>query len=230
MRKTVSVILVIACAFCLASCKTNTEEAQSASYEPKTITEQYYYSFGNYLASQYGEAYPDFDYEAMAQGVLSVRDKNFLYTDAQVQLISLQYSQMIETEQNNASSQEMLEKSEKYLSENRTKEGVVTTSSGLQYKVLTQTEGASPKKDSYVQVKYTLYDMDGNVLESTGDSTARFNLQNVINGFSEGLMLMKEGCTYRLFIHPDLAYGRNGAGKIASNEAIIFDVTLVTIE
>ncbi len=119
-----------------------------------------------------------------------------------------------------------------FLSENMTKESVVTTESGLQYKVLNKGSGeAHPGPTDVVKVHYHGTLTDGTVFDS---SVARgkpieFGLNQVIKGWTEGLQLMVEGEKTRLFIPSELGYGNRSAGSIPAGSTLIFDVELIKI-
>jgi peptidylprolyl isomerase len=119
-----------------------------------------------------------------------------------------------------------------YLSQNMTKEDVVTTESGLQYKVLTKGTGEiHPSATDRVKVHYHGTLIDGTVFDS---SVARgkpieFGLNQVIKGWTEGLQLMVEGEKTRLFIPSELGYGNRSAGSIPAGSTLIFDVELIKI-
>lgn len=119
-----------------------------------------------------------------------------------------------------------------FLSENMTKEGVVTTESGLQYKVLQKGTGEiHPKASDRVKVHYHGTLTDGTVFDS---SVARgqpisFGLNQVIKGWTEGLQLMVVGEKTRLFIPSELGYGNRAAGTIPAGSVLIFDVELLGI-
>ena len=122
--------------------------------------------------------------------------------------------------------------SEKFLTENAQNEGIVTTASGLQYLVLTEGTGASPKATDNVTVHYKGTTIDGKEFDSSYSrgAPATFPLNRVIAGWTEGLQLMKEGAKYRFFIPSNLAYGERGAGRdIGPNAALIFDVELIKV-
>ena len=124
------------------------------------------------------------------------------------------------------------EAGEKYLAENAKKEGVVTTASGLQYKVLTEGKGKQPTAKDTVKCHYEGFLIDGTVFDSSVQrgEPATFPLQQVIAGWTEGLQLMKEGAKYRFFIPYRLAYGEGGAGaSIPPYAALIFDVELIQV-
>lgn len=121
---------------------------------------------------------------------------------------------------------------EKFLAENGTAAGVVTTASGLQYQVFTEGNGAMPKATDNVTVHYKGTTIDGKEFDSSYSrgEPATFPLNRVIAGWTEGVQLMKEGAKYRFFIPSNLAYGERGAGRdIGPNSALIFDVELIKV-
>ncbi len=122
---------------------------------------------------------------------------------------------------------------EKFLAENKTKEGVKVTASGLQYKVLKLGTGTvSPKDTSTVKVHYVGTLLDGKEFDSSvkRGQPAEFPLNQVIKGWTEGVQLMHVGDKYQFFIPSDLAYGDNGAGQIIGpGSTLIFEVELLEI-
>lgn len=126
-----------------------------------------------------------------------------------------------------ALAQKNLDDGNKFLAENAKKEGVKTTESGLQYKVITQGKGAKPKKGDIVQVKYKGSTIDGKVFDEQKEPV-ELALENLLPGWIEGVMMMPKGSKYELYIPANLAYGANGAGQvIAPNSALIFEIELV---
>lgn len=120
-------------------------------------------------------------------------------------------------------------KSEAFLAENAGKEGVTTTESGLQYKVLEAGEGEMPTAESTVQVHYEGRLISGEVFDSSlsRGTPVEFGLTQVIPGWTEALQLMQEGAKWELYIPSDLAYGPAGGRTIGPNEALIFQVELL---
>jgi FKBP-type peptidyl-prolyl cis-trans isomerase FkpA len=120
-----------------------------------------------------------------------------------------------------------------FLATNATKPNVKTTASGLQYEILTPGTGTtSPKATDNVTVHYKGTTIDGKEFDSSysrGEPTS-FPLNRVIPGWTEGVQLMKEGAKYRFYIPSELAYGDQGAGPIAPNSTLIFDVELIKIQ
>ena len=120
---------------------------------------------------------------------------------------------------------------EAFFAENANKEGVQTTESGLQYKIIESGEGASPGDGERVTVHYRGRLLDGTEFDSSyeRDEPATFNLNSVITGWTEALQLMSEGGKWELYIPADLAYGPGGNGPIPPNAALIFEVELLEV-
>ena len=126
-----------------------------------------------------------------------------------------------------------LAEGEKFLAENKTKEGVKTTPSGLQYKVIKEGSGPSPKETDTVVTNYKGTLLDGTEFDSSyrRNEPATFPVNRVIKGWTEALQLMKPGSKYQLFIPASLAYGERGAGRdIGPNATLIFEVELLSIK
>jgi FKBP-type peptidyl-prolyl cis-trans isomerase len=125
-----------------------------------------------------------------------------------------------------------LAEGEAFLAENKAKEGVITTDSGLQYQVIKEGDGAKPKATDKVTVQYRGTLLDGTEFDSSykRGKPATFRVKGVIPGWTEALQLMPVGSTYKLFIAPKLAYGERGSGtKIGPNSTLIFEVELLEI-
>lgn len=121
---------------------------------------------------------------------------------------------------------------EKFLAENKLKDNVKETASGLQYMVLKEGEGATPTAEDEVTVHYTGKLLDGTVFDSSVNrgEPATFPLNRVIPGWTEGVQLMKEGAKYMFFIPSDLAYGPQGIpNAIPPHSTLIFEVELIKV-
>ena len=120
----------------------------------------------------------------------------------------------------------------KFLEENKKNPGVMTTPSGLQYRVIQEGTGATPTPTSSVTVNYEGKFIDGNIFDSSYERNqpADFPLNGVIKGFSEGLLLMKEGSIYELFIPSNLAYGDAGNQGIPGGSTLIFKLELIKVK
>jgi FKBP-type peptidyl-prolyl cis-trans isomerase FklB len=120
-----------------------------------------------------------------------------------------------------------------FLAENKTKAGVVTLPSGLQYKILTEGTGPKPAATDSVVCNYKGALLDGTEFDSSAKhgGPATFPVNGVIKGWTEALQLMPVGSKWQLFVPADLAYGQRGAGAgIAPNSTLIFEVELVSIK
>lgn len=119
---------------------------------------------------------------------------------------------------------------EAFLSENRWKDDVEVTESGLQYIILEKGSDIHPEADDEVEVHYVGKFINGEIFdESPEGESVTLPLDGVIPGWAEGIQLIGEGGKIRLFIPSELAYGASGSGPIGPNQALIFDVELVKI-
>ena len=121
---------------------------------------------------------------------------------------------------------------ETFLAENKNKPGVITTASGLQYKILQKGDGPVPTNTDRVKVHYRGKLLDGTEFDSSYErgTPATFAVTGVIKGWTEALQLMKVGSKYELYIPSELAYGKNGSGpQIGPDSVLIFEVELLSI-
>jgi len=126
-----------------------------------------------------------------------------------------------------------LKAGDEFLAKNKSKKGVFTTASGLQYEILKEGDGASPKATDMVKVHYAGTLLDGTEFDSSykREQPTTFPCNRVIAGWTEALQLMKVGGKYKLYIPSKLAYGERGAGaRIGPNSTLIFEVELLGIE
>lgn len=179
----------------------------------------------------------EFSPEAIVQGfkdallgldstIFTAAQKQTIMQDFQKEMQEKQAAKMI------AASQPNKEAGAKWLEENKKKEGVLVTPSGLQYKVIKMGTGAQPAANDQVTVNYEGKLLDGKIFDSSFErkEPATFQLSNVIRGWQEGLMLMKEGSSYELYIPSDLGYGDQGyPPDIPGGSTLIFKVDLVKV-
>ena len=123
------------------------------------------------------------------------------------------------------------ERGDKYLKDNKDREGVATLDSGLQYEVLVDGNGSIPTRNDEVKVHYHGTLVDGEVFDSSVErgEPSTFGVTGVIKGWTEALLLMKVGSKWKLTIPSDLAYGESGSGAIGINEVLVFEVELLGI-
>jgi FKBP-type peptidyl-prolyl cis-trans isomerase len=119
-----------------------------------------------------------------------------------------------------------------FLAENKKKEGIKTLPSGLQYKVIKEGTGKTPKATDTVVTQYRGALINGTEFDSSykRGEPATFPVNGVIRGWTEALQLMKEGSKWQIVVPPELAYGEQGAGPIGPNATLIFEVELVSVK
>lgn len=119
-----------------------------------------------------------------------------------------------------------------FLNKNRQKPGIISSATGLQYKVLAAGSGRRPSLQDTVTVHYRGYLLDGSEFDSSykRGKPASFPVQGVIRGWTEALLMMKPGAKWQLFIPPELAYGKKGSHGIGPNSTLIFDVELLEVK
>ena len=184
--------------------------------------------------SQMGAA--DLNIDDFAQAIKDVIAGDLKLGDAEAQQIVQEFFAKHEEKQKAEAAEKgkaAKQDGEKFLAENGKKEGVITTASGLQYQVLHEGNGQSPKATDTVECHYEGTLIDGTKFDSSYDrgQTATFPLNQVIAGWTEGLQLMKEGGKYRFFIPYELGYGERGAGaSIPPFSTLVFDVELVSVK
>jgi FKBP-type peptidyl-prolyl cis-trans isomerase len=201
-------------------------DGDDAAKELKTLKEKFSYALGLDVGGNLKRMNMVVDIDALVRGLgHGLKGEKPLLTREQ----AMQAFQAME-EQRTA---ELKKPGTDFLAANKKKDGVVTTKSGLQYKVLEAGKGASPKATDRVRVHYKGTLLDGKEFDSSykRGRPATFEVGRVIPGWSEALQLMKVGGKYKLFVPSALGYGAQGAGQmIGPHATLIFEVTLVKIE
>jgi FKBP-type peptidyl-prolyl cis-trans isomerase FkpA len=191
------------------------------------------YAFGVVLGSDLKQTGLRFDYDALMRGLKASAEG--LETDIALQdaitMIQIAYTQAV-AQAMAALAEENKERETLFLAENGRKAGIVTTASGLQYEVIAEGTGSKPLQTDRILVNYEGTFLDGTIFDSSyaGGEPLEMTLTNVIPGWAEGLQLMREGGSYRLFIPSALAYGEQGVNNvIPPNAILIFTVELLSI-
>jgi len=195
------------------------------------------YSIGSDIGHRLKSQSVDIDPEILAKGIKdSYMGNKPLMTDQEVRETLIAYQKEMRAKQEErakALGEKNKKEGEAFLAENKKKEGVKVLPSGLQYKVITEGTGKTPKLTDTVTVNYTGTLVDGTEFDSTykRGEPAKFPVDKVIPGWTEALQLMKEGAKWQIFIPSDLAYKEKGAGNIIGpNATLIFDIELVSIK
>ncbi len=189
------------------------------------------YRFGDSLKAQHLEinmkAYSSGIRDSLAKKnpLLSQEEINKIISDIQARTMAARQKELKEMGEKNVA----LGKA--FMDENGKKEGVKTLPSGLQYKVLAEGYGKSPKPTDEVMVHYKGTFIDGKEFDNsyTRGTPLTFHANKIIPGWKEVLPLMKEGSKWQLFIPPQLAYGEQGVGPIPPESTLIFEVELLGI-
>ncbi len=218
-------LLIISVSLILSAC-TNKNTYKT----PETEMEKVSYSLGvNMAASVKSQGLDTIDANAVAKAFEDVFQENDLDISEEESMKILQeYFGKLQAEK----SAKANEAGAAYLAENKIKEGVITTESGLQYEILVSGNGAKPTTNDQVTVHYHGMLTDGTVFDSSIErgSPATFGVTQVIKGWTEALQLMSVGDKWKLTIPANLAYGDQGAGgMIGPGATLIFEVELLAI-
>lgn len=207
--------------------------AQEKPFELKDAKDKASYSIGLNIGSNLKRQSVDLNTDAMMAGMKdALSGKKPLLSDNEIREAMMSLEKDMQQKQA-AAAQKNAAEGEKFLAENKTKPGVKTTASGLQYKVEKEGKGAQPKASDTVTVNYRGRLIDGREFDSSykRGQPATFPVSGVIKGWTEALQLMKVGSKHQLFIPANLAYGERGAGRdIEPNSTLIFDVELLDVK
>ncbi len=202
------------------------------SRKPKTHKEQVSYT----IAAQFGRSLAaqklDLDSKVLGAGIADgFKGENIQMTEAEMQAAMAKLTEDRQKEVKVESEKNKI-KADEFLTKNKTAPGVRVTPSGLQYKILKEGSGPSPKGEDIVSVNYKGTLIDGSEFDSSykRNMPAEFPLRGVIPGWTEGLTLMKKGGKATFYIPPELGYGANPRQQIPGNAVLIFDVELVDIK
>ena len=219
--------------------KTTTGTAAKPATQPelKTDKEKGSYAVGLNIGNSVKQQPVDIDLPSLLRGIKdAATGAKPALSDAEIEaalkVMQAQASQKRDAELQKAGEANMKE-GEAFLAANKTKDGVVTLPSGLQYKILTAGTGAKPAATDTVVCNYRGTSITGAEFDSSykRGKPAEFPVGGVIKGWTEALQLMPVGSKWQLFIPPDLAYGSRGAGgAIGPNQTLVFDVELISIK
>lgn len=224
---------------CLNLVACNAAETKSKPVELKTKNDSISYMIGQDIGKSFKNMGIDtvVSFQVLTKAIESaMKGQPSQFTDERTKEIQQNFSQDLQNKQKAAAEAKAISNKkagEDFLAANKTKEGVKTTASGLQYSVIKEGTGATPVATDKVKVHYKGTLLDGKVFDSSYDrkEPTTFNLNQVIPGWTEGIQLMKVGSTYKFWIPSDLAYGDRQAGpEIGPNSTLCFEVELLNIE
>ncbi len=210
--------------------------APAAAGKPESVQDRASYAIGLNLGRSFKTNEVALNLDQLVRGVKdALGDGQPVLTDEEIQGAMQALQQEVMTKQQakqKVAGEKNLKEGEEFLAKNKARPGVITTATGLQYEVIKQGEGESPKPTDQVTVRYNGTLIDGTRFDGNLDNPdpAVFVLNQVVAGWTEGLGLMKPGAKYKLYIPPALGWGDRGAGPtIGPNAVVIFDVELISI-
>jgi len=204
---------------------------------PGSLEERASYAIGFTGGQNFSRQGAEIDIEQFAQGMRDALEGNeAAMTPDEIQATMVEFQQMLAaTEENRAADEAAANTAagEAFLADNAAREGIVVLDSGLQYEVLAEGSGASPKPTDSITIHYEGTLIDGTVFDSSlqRNTPATFVLNQLIPGWIEGMQLMKVGSKWRLFVPGDLAYGMTPrpGGPIGPNATLIFEIELLAV-
>lgn len=245
--KKASLAIIIGATFALAACGKSDEGETTTAPEQELLNvyeseaEQHSYALGASMGAfakgrfeQQTKLDIPYDLDALKAGFADALDGKEQFTVEEIQ--NFARASDAKFRQAEAAMSEQLAEATKaegaaFLADNATKEGVVTTASGLQYKVVTEGTGASPVATDTVKVHYKGTLINGETFDSSYDrgEPISFPLNGVISGWTEGLQTMKEGGKSMLYIPSELAYKSRATGSIPAHSTLVFEVELLEV-
>lgn len=221
------VILAVATAVIASSCT----QSGITGTKVKTAEDSLAYALGIASYFYYMTDSVDIDPVLFAKGMLDSKNEKNTLDETTAQGYVMTYMQKRQAEKMQAMYTKNIEEGENFLSENKKREGVQETTSGLQYEVLTMGTGAKPLATDIVKVHYTGMLIDSTKFDSSVDrgAPAEFGVNQVIQGWQEGIQLMPVGSKFKFYIPYELGYGENGTGPIPPYSVLVFEVELLEI-
>jgi FKBP-type peptidyl-prolyl cis-trans isomerase FklB len=221
------VILAVATAFIATSCT----QSGITGTKVKSDEDSLAYALGIASYFYYQGDSIDINPVLFAKGMIDSKNAKNTLDETTAQGFIMSYMQKRQAEQMKAMYGKNIDEGEKFLAENKAREGVTETVSGLQYEVITMGTGEKPAAEQTVKVHYTGTLLDGTKFDSSVDrgEPAEFGVNQVIPGWQEAIQLMPVGSKFKFYIPFELAYGEAGTGPIPPYSTLIFEVELLEI-
>ncbi len=197
---------------------------------PTTFNDSASYAIGCDMYNAWKQQNLGINYEMVANALIDCMGGDIKIDEGMRQMLLMRFQQEFERRMH-ASVQENIDKGKAFREANGKRSGVKTTESGLQYEMIKSGNGKKPAATDMVKVHYTGSLIDGTVFDSSVErgEPITFPLNQVIPGWSEGVQLMDEGSTYKLYIPYDLGYGEQAMPNIPAGSTLIFEVQLIKI-
>lgn len=229
-----SAVLILLVSTLFTACS---QKKEVSSKDLKNLVDSASYCLGANMGKQLKMEKMDVNPEVLMKAFYQAfdGDTNFVIKEADMQEVMMKYQKSFEDKQKLAAAEKAKpnkEKGKKFLEANKSKEGVITTASGLQYKVLKPGKGAKPTPMDRVRIQYRLSLIDGKVVESTYERNQEpviMGLNNIIPGMVEGLQLMQEGGKYMLWISPEYGYGDMDSPELPAGSVLCFEIDLIEV-
>ncbi len=237
MKKFMYPIMIVFLITLVSGCETDAQNSGDVKLESQKDSISYF--IGSDIARSLVDIKEEIDIEVLLRALRDgYEGKEPLLSQADMMATMQEFSNRMRQVREEKQQQAALENKaagEKFLEENKTKDGIIVTASGLQYQVLEEGFGAQPTASDRVTVHYRGTLIDGTEFDSSykNGQPITFSLGGVIPGWTEALQLMRIGSKYKLFIPSELGYGERGSGPnspIGPNEVLIFEVELLSIE
>lgn len=239
LKKIIAVTIVALLSFGILFADTDVQEEEF----PQTLVEKFSYALGVLCAQNFGAEYamdyfyyyqyytfPEADEYFGFMGVYDAYYNQLIFSYDELNEFLTVYPEEYEARLA-VQAEENLRIAEVFLAANADRKGVVTTESGLQYKVMREGDGERASETNSVEVDYEIKLIDGTILDSSYERGEHetFPMDAVIPGFREGIMLMPMGSQYIFYIHPDLGYGETTTVSLGPNSLLIFSVETYAI-
>lgn len=230
-----NILLIVIGVFVLASCGQKMDTKITLKNEKDSIS----YFIGRSIGDNFRQSgIEEINTSNLVAGIIEAMEEKEMQVDENtVREYMQKFSQKLQEKQRQEieiKKAKNLEEGKKFLEENKKKEGVIVTESGLQYEIIEEGTGKSPEATSTVVCQYKGTLIDGTEFDSSYGKPEPFTtaLNRVIPGWTEGIQLMKEGAKYKFYIPTELGYGERvrPGGKIEPNMALIFEVELIEVK